>query len=120
MIKIKRLSINHFRLFKDVEIKFDRNGIYNLMGSSDTEFGDSNSSGKSSIPLAIEQSLLGKNRQGLPIDSLKHRYGTIKPRLEVEFDTQDASWLLIQDYHKNAAELYKNGVKQDIKGKSNI
>jgi DNA repair exonuclease SbcCD ATPase subunit len=104
MIKLKTLIINNCLPFgKDVEIYLDRSTVTQLVGKNGT--------GKSSIPILLEEILYNKNSKGVLKGDLLNRFsGSDTYSLTLLFNVDNDKYKL-QKTVKNTAKVYleKNG-----------
>jgi exonuclease SbcC len=108
MIKLKSVSIEGFRSFKETQtLRFDQNGLV-LLSGQDIRTGGSNGSGKSSVLEAIAYAL-GIN--SLPATELKNR-DSKKMEVSVTLDVSGSIW----EVTRSASKLEIKVDGKDLEG----
>lgn len=106
MIKLRKMGWDYwFSYGKNNEIDFSASTLTQVLGA--------NGSGKSSIPLILEEILFGKNSKGIKKQDITNRYVDTKVRdAYLTFSVNEDEYKI--DIHRTATttkmSLYKNGV----------
>lgn len=108
LIRLKRVRGSNALTYGDFDFTLDEHTVYQLIGK--------NGSGKSSLPIIIEEILYNNNSRGLTKGELLHRYSGIKSWWgEVTFDIEGDVYVVHKEVKSTTkVKLSKNG--EDISG----
>jgi len=116
VLKIKSIKLGNFRLFRSASLNFEgKSGLINLIGINHDLF-QSNSSGKTTLPLAIEYGLFSKNHLGINLSDLKGKDVVSPMEVQVEFEYGGVSY----EVFSGVTSYLKREGKDWINGKSAV
>jgi len=104
MIQLERMTwSNWFSYGKDNSIDFTESGLTQLIGA--------NGSGKTSIPLILEETLYGKNSKGIKKQDIPNRLNPKEPLTsEIKFHVDDEEYIVkLKRQSTLKLQLFKNG-----------